>query len=206
MNLILKSSTARSPVYFIASATSLSSWPPDTLPEIAFAGRSNVGKSSLINALVGKKKIAHTSKTPGKTRCINFFEFKSLFNLVDLPGYGYAKVSQKERTSWKKMVEEYLQKRKTLAGLVILADVRRLLQEEEWMLIDLCRKLHLEFVVALTKCDKPRSNERRKLIASIQTRYPDIITVPTSAISGRGINELLGKIVSMSQACRVKKV
>ena len=121
---------------FVTSATKPSQYPPEGLPEIAFAGRSNVGKSSLINVLVNRKRLVKTSSTPGRTQLVNFFDINDSINFVDLPGYGYAKVPASVRKKWGPMIETYLSGRNTLKGVVVIMDIRRTPREEEQNLID----------------------------------------------------------------------
>jgi GTP-binding protein len=148
-----------SSVDFFKSSSEISQCPGDGLPEFAFIGRSNVGKSSLINMLVNKKNLAKTSATPGKTRLINHFivnEKKKPWYLVDLPGYGYAKISQTERAKWERMIWNYLKNRETLVCTMILVDVRH---EPQKLDIDFCKKLGeegLPFAVIFTKSDKEK--------------------------------------------------
>src|SRR5512147_645227 len=120
---------------FVTSAVRPAQYPPSDLPEFAFAGRSNVGKSSLINTLVSRRKLVQTSSTPGKTRLINFFRVNGAFTFVDLPGYGYARVSQEERRRWRPMVEQYLSGRENLKAVVVILDIRRVPTAEDGKLL-----------------------------------------------------------------------
>ena len=144
---------------FVTSAADPSQFPPDGLPEIAVVGRSNVGKSSLINVLVGDD-VARTSRTPGRTRLVNWFEIDTKFHLVDLPGYGYAAVSQQTRESWRPLIEAYLAKRTALVGVLLLVDIRRGAQDEELDLVPWLEAQQTPIVVALTKADKLAKNKR----------------------------------------------
>ncbi|CAB5120395.1 GTP-binding protein EngB [Olavius algarvensis associated proteobacterium Delta 3] len=146
--MIVKSAT------FITSAVKPSQYPPALLPEIAFAGRSNVGKSSLINSLVRRKRLVKTGSTPGRTQLLNFFDVNGEFTFVDLPGYGYAKVPEKIRKQWKPMVERYLTTRKCLRGIVLILDVRRLPGLEEKNLSAWLDIHGIPVVYAVTKADK----------------------------------------------------
>ena len=139
---------------FVTSAAKADQYPPAALPEIAFAGRSNVGKSSLINTLVNRKHLVKTSSTPGKTRLLNFFLINNRVQFVDLPGFGYAKVSVSERESWRPMVGTYLTGRPTLKGVVLLFDLRREPGREERDLIDFLHHHHIPCIPVLTKADK----------------------------------------------------
>ena len=144
---------------FVISAAKPTDFPPEGLPEIAVVGRSNVGKSSLINTLIGQP-IARTSRTPGRTRLINWFEIDNKFHLVDLPGYGYAAVNRDMRESWRPLIESYLGNRKTLAGVLMLLDVRRGAEEEELDFVPWLEAKEVPIVVALTKADKLPKNKR----------------------------------------------
>ncbi len=139
---------------FVTSAVKPPQYPPGDLPEIAFAGRSNVGKSSLINTLVNRKHLVKTSSTPGRTQLINFFNINGNLAFVDLPGYGYARVPAAVRKKWGPMIETYLSTRKTLKGVVIILDIRRMPREEEHNLIDWLAHYAIASIVVLTKTDK----------------------------------------------------
>jgi GTP-binding protein len=145
---------------FVISASKPSEFPREDLPEIAVVGRSNVGKSSLINALTGQDGLARTSRTPGRTRLVNWFEIDGKFHMVDLPGYGYAEVSRDMRESWRPLIESYLSDRKTLAGVLLLIDVRRGAQDEELDFVPWLEAKEIPIVVALTKSDKLPKNKR----------------------------------------------
>ena len=145
----------------LTSAASRAGWPKPSLPEVAFAGRSNVGKSSLINALVGRKNLARTSSTPGKTQLLNFFGIDGRFILVDLPGYGYAKVPLAVRGKWQPMIEEYLGARETLRGAVVLIDARRGAGDMDLQLLGWLGAVDVPACIALTKADKLKRAERR---------------------------------------------
>jgi GTP-binding protein len=149
-----------SKVVFVKSAERPEHYPAPTMPDVAIAGRSNVGKSSLINCLFRQRKLAKVSGTPGKTRLINFFSIDERFYLVDLPGYGYAKRSRKERAQWKAMVEAYLENRTTLAAMAVLLDIRRGPQEEERLLLETLAGHGIGRVVVVTKSDKLAKSRR----------------------------------------------
>lgn len=149
---------------FIKSAARASHYPPARLPEIVFAGRSNVGKSSLINSLVNRKRLAKTSSTPGRTQLINFFEINAELVFVDIPGFGYAKVPLAIRRSWAPMIETYLTTRRTLKGLVLILDSRRTPGPEELALVDWLNRHQIATVLALTKIDK--LSRSRQLVCS----------------------------------------
>jgi len=148
---------------FITSAVKADQYPPTTTQDFAFVGRSNVGKSSMINALTNRKLLAKTANTPGKTRLINFFECRyqntppepdNIFCLVDLPGYGFAKVSKAERDLWHRMINEYFTQRSQLAGVIVLVDSRHDPDPKDIAMIDLLKKSKIDFFVAATKADK----------------------------------------------------
>jgi GTP-binding protein len=179
----------------IVSAASPSHFPQEnqgsTTVEIAFLGRSNVGKSSLLNRLVQQPRLAFTSSRPGCTQQINFFAIEDGLSFVDLPGYGYAQVPMEERYKWKQLIENYLEKRRGLALSFLLIDARR-----GWMDMDLELKAWLEFhnrryQVIVTKIDKLKSNNQiRAGLEDIQRETPDVPLIPFSAIDGRGVREI----------------
>ena len=141
-------------IEFIISAVAPSQFPASDLPEIAFVGRSNVGKSSLLNSLVNRRNLARISSTPGKTRQINFFQINKRFHFVDLPGYGYAKVSKVERESWRKIIEAYLVERRQLKLVVSLIDIRHDPTALDVDLINWLESIEREYIIVLTKGDK----------------------------------------------------
>jgi GTP-binding protein len=147
---------------FIKSAVKPSHYPAGDLPEIAFAGRSNVGKSSLINVLVNRKHLVRTSSTPGRTQLINFFNVNGTFTLVDLPGYGFAKVPLAVKKEWGPMMETYFAKRANLRGVVLIFDVRRTPVAEDIQMLDWLGSYGIPALLVVTKCDKVSKNERGK--------------------------------------------
>jgi len=152
---------------YVVSAAKPRDYPPPNRPEIAFAGRSNVGKSTLLNALLGVGKIAKVSQTPGKTRLINFFDIDEKFFAVDLPGYGYAKVSHEERRSWEDLIAEYLRGRANLRCVLVLVDLRRGLGDMDRQLIEFLRAWERPHALVFTKADKMKGNARRAQIAKV---------------------------------------
>ena len=152
---------------FMLSAVSPAQYPRQPLPEIAFAGRSNVGKSSLINALVHRKGLVKTSATPGKTRAINFFLINQLFLLVDLPGYGYAKVPREVQASWRSMVETYLQQRDVLRAVVHIVDLRHPPTAQDHQLREWLQQQGVAIVTVATKADKIKPSQRAGQVAEV---------------------------------------
>lgn len=152
---------------FVTSAVKRSQYPPGVLPEIAFAGRSNVGKSSLINTLVNRKRLVKTSSTPGRTQLINFFEVNGAFSFVDLPGYGYAKVPLAIKKTWGPMIETYLSGRETLAGVVLILDIRRIPRHEEFDFMAWLKQYGIESILVLTKTDKLSRTKQLKQLDAI---------------------------------------
>jgi len=178
---------------FVLSAKGPAHYPPARLPEIAFAGRSNVGKSSLINTLLNRKGLARTSNTPGRTQEINFFLVNERFAFIDLPGYGYAKVPEAIRKQWGPMVETYLRERDTLRLVVVILDVRRDPSVEDLQLMQWLQFYSIRFLVCLTKTDKVSRNEftnRRRRIGEQIRLSPEPTLVAFSAKTGEG-KELL---------------
>lgn len=153
---------------FIKSAKAPSQYPGPSFPEVAFAGRSNVGKSTLINVLANRKKLAATSSTPGKTRLINFFLLNGSLGFVDLPGYGFAKVPLETRKEWGPMVEDYLRNRSNLKLVVLLIDGRRTPSEGDLQLVDWLKAFGNDFLIVVTKADKLSRNEQNKQAAVIR--------------------------------------
>jgi GTP-binding protein len=181
---------------FITSATRASDYPKSPLPQVALAGRSNVGKSSLINCLVERKGLAKTSGAPGKTRTINFFTVNDALLLVDLPGYGYARVSKEMRKSWAPMVEEYLTRSRTLRLVVIIVDIRRGPEEEEGSLFSWLAAHGIPSLWVATKADKEKKTARERRIAEIggAAGVPPADVVPFSARTKLGRELLWSRI------------
>ena len=157
-------------VEFLTSAFNESQYPAPDRPEVAFAGRSNVGKSSLINTLVNRKKLARTSATPGRTQSINFFRFGELLYLVDLPGYGFARVPVRVKRSWQQMVETYLKGRKTLKAVVVILDIRRDPARGDLDLIHWLNHYEIYPIIVLTKADKISRQQVKKRAALIASQ------------------------------------
>ena len=174
---------------FVTSATKPSQYPPEGLPEIAFAGRSNVGKSSLINVLVNRKRLVKTSSTPGRTQLINFFDINDHTTFVDLPGYGYAKVPASVRKKWGPMIETYLSGRSTLKGVVMIQDIRRTPREEEHNLIEWLEHYAIPSILVLTKTDKlsktKLAKQRAAVARSLALDPGDLILFSAKSRAGR---------------------
>jgi GTP-binding protein len=183
----------------MAAAANAGQFPAATTPEVAFLGRSNVGKSSLLNRLVARKSLAKTSSTPGKTRLLHWYRVtrrgRELW-LVDLPGYGYAKVSHQERESWQPLVESYLGARVSLRAAVLLQDLRRDWSDDEALLVEWLREREVPVLVALTKTDKlkPMRRAQRVRVLKQETGLAKADVIATSAQSGAGMPELWGAI------------
>lgn len=174
---------------FVISAVRPAQYPEAVLPEVAFAGRSNVGKSSLINMLVNRKKLARTSSTPGKTQTINFYRLDDLLYLVDLQGYGYAKVSKKSRIDWGKSIERYLEQRQTLMMVCLLVDVRHKPSDLDRAMAEWIRSQGYRLIVLATKMDKiPRSRRKAHLerIAGVLEMTGQESLVPVSVKTKEG--------------------
>ena len=193
------------PCDFVAGIASMDALPAPALPEIAFAGRSNVGKSSLINALTGRRALARTSRTPGRTRQLNFFDLGGRAMLVDLPGYGYARASKQEIAQWTRLVRAYLKGRAALARLCLLIDARHGLHDSDRALMAMLDESGVSFQGVLTKSDKTSGGglraievELRADLASHIAAHPRLIV--TSARSQSGIPELRAEIAALAGA------
>ena len=189
---------------FIGSYPSTEDLPVDQGSEIAFCGRSNCGKSSILNALTNNKKLAKTSKTPGRTQSINVFEIKSNsdFKIIDLPGYGYAKVSKKMRASWGQEIEKYLMTRQCLNALCIIMDIRHPFKEDDESLIDWCESKDLPMILLLNKADKLSKSQIAQTVLNATKELNKLSTehfvIPVSATKKTGINLVLEKINEMN--------
>ena len=172
--------------------------PPDDQIEIAFAGRSNVGKSSVINLLTSQKKLAKTSKTPGRTRSINYFNLAEKTYLIDLPGYGYAKVDHKTQDQWKIFLQKYILERHSLKGIILIMDVRHPFTPTDLLFLDLCVHAQRPCHILLNKSDKLSNNELAKVTSRLsklekQKDHAIISSQFFSATSGKGLDELKEK-------------
>jgi GTP-binding protein len=179
---------------------SVDGWRPEAvLPEVAFAGRSNVGKSSLLNRLVHRKKFARVSNTPGRTREINFFKVNDAFVFVDLPGYGYARVSKEKRAEWRPLIESYLRRSPQLRGIVQLLDVRHDPTDDDRTMLDFLSEIGVPTIVVLTKIDKLTAADRRRRLAELPLRLglDAEQVIAFSAATGEGRDELGAAIESL---------
>ncbi|MDD6882049.1 MAG: ribosome biogenesis GTP-binding protein YihA/YsxC [Firmicutes bacterium] len=178
-------------------AVKASQYPEDNMVEIAFAGRSNVGKSSLLNLLTNRKSLARVSGSPGKTRTINFYRINNQFRIVDLPGYGYAKVSKSMSKEWGPMMEEYLEKRQGLKKVIQLVDIRHAPSAQDIQMYEYLRHYGLDGIVVATKADKVSNNEMQKCISVIRKALqlgPEDKVIPVSALKRKGHEKLLSEM------------
>lgn len=184
--------------HFLTSAPDIRHLPEDNGIEIAFAGRSNAGKSTALNALTNQKNLARTSKTPGRTQLINLFEVEPQCKLVDLPGYGYAAVPEQMKIQWQKALGEYLQKRECLGGVVILMDIRHPLNDLDQQMIEWAVSADLPVLLLLTKADKLSQSERSKTVKMVREAIlpfqGDIQVETYSALKKIGIDKLSAKL------------
>ncbi|MDO4431455.1 MAG: ribosome biogenesis GTP-binding protein YihA/YsxC [Lonepinella koalarum] len=184
--------------HFLTSAANITQLPQDSGIEIAFAGRSNAGKSTALNALTNQKNLARTSKTPGRTQLINLFEVEPEYKLVDLPGYGYAAVPEQMKLQWQKSLGEYLQKRECLHGLVILMDIRHPLKDLDQQMIEWAVASKLPILLLLTKADKLSQSARSKQVKMVREAIlpfqGDIQVETFSALNKIGIDHLRNKL------------
>ncbi len=174
----------------VISAASKIQWPESTLPEVVLAGRSNVGKSSFINAVVRRKKLAYVGNSPGKTRLLNFFNLDDKYMFVDVPGYGYAKISRAQLVKFGEMMEDYFSLREQKRGLILLVDARHKPTEDDIMMLDFARYYDLPTTVVATKVDKLKNSERKKnmqrIRETLQLRSDDLL-IPFSAETKEGL-------------------
>ena len=185
---------------FIGPMASADGWrPPNELPEVAFAGRSNVGKSSLLNRLVRRKAFARVSSTPGRTREINFFKVNDRFVLVDLPGYGYAKISKARKAEWLPLIEGYIRASPALRGVVQLLDVRHPASNDDLQMLDFLADVGVPTIVVLTKIDKlrPRELPARVRELATQLQLDEEQMIPFSATTNAGRDELAEAVVAL---------
>ncbi|MFT4703174.1 MAG: GTP-binding protein [Bradymonadia bacterium] len=182
---------------FVKSGTRKAHYPPTDLPEVAFAGRSNVGKSSLMNSMMRRKSLVRVSRTPGRTQILNWFDVNESLRMCDLPGYGFAKVPKRVKADWNRMVGEYLEGRESLLALIIITDVRRGFLDDDKQLLDLCHKMSVQPILVGTKCDKLKPNALYKQKVAIGKSLgadPERDIVWCSALSGAGRDHLWDRI------------
>lgn len=184
--------------HFVTSAPDIRHLPDDTGVEVAFAGRSNAGKSSALNTLTQQRSLARTSKTPGRTQLINLFQVSEGFRLVDLPGYGYAEVPEELKRKWQQALAEYLEKRACLKGLIVLMDIRHPLKDLDSQMIEWAVTSHIPVLVLLTKADKLASGARKKQLAMVREAclaFKGDIEIETfSSLKKQGIEQLKQKL------------
>ena len=181
------------------TAGTIKQFPAFSLPQIAFSGRSNVGKSSLINTLLGRKKLARVSSAPGKTITVNFYSVDKKLYLVDLPGYGYAKREQSEKKRWAELMEGYFHSGRNIALVIQLIDMRHAPTPDDMMMLNFLRECEIPFMIALTKCDKLNKTETEKRRAELEEElkdYADIKKIEFSAVKGTGVEDMKAAIVS----------
>lgn len=184
---------------FITTAVNPGGYPPEGPPEVAFAGRSNVGKSSLINTLTGRRKLVRVSGRPGCTQQINFFSVnQDALRLVDLPGYGFAKVPLEVKNTWRKMIEGYLTRRPTLKAVVVILDIRRDPTDEDLMLLEWLQSYQIATLVVLTKLDKLSNNQAASRLAKLRRALAHLDPQPTgfSSQTGHGRDQLWQRILA----------
>ncbi|MBN7276448.1 ribosome biogenesis GTP-binding protein YihA/YsxC [Lactobacillus acetotolerans] len=179
---------------YAISAVREDQYPKDNLPEIALAGRSNVGKSSLINSLLNRKNLARTSAQPGKTQTLNFYIINDEFYLVDVPGYGYARVSQKQRQAFGEMIQDYLETRANLKGIIILVDSRREPTKDDVAMYNYAQYLNLPILLVCTKIDKVKRSQVNKVMAGLKKKinlnYDNVTVLTFSSVTKLHVKEL----------------
>jgi GTP-binding protein len=190
---------------FVAGAATRKGLPPESLPEVAFAGKSNVGKSSLLNRFVGRHGLARVSKTPGRTQQLNFFSINEAVLFVDLPGYGFANVPLAVRDRWRTLVESYLASRHALCGVVVIVDVRRGVQEEDEQLLEFLAAKGVSAVLVVTKVDKLARGERLQQLRRIGKQRPAIPLVAFSAATGEGVADLWRVVEALTGETSVRR-
>jgi len=191
------------PCDFMLGVVSMVTLPPEGPTEIAFAGRSNVGKSTLLNALTGRNNLARASSTPGRTQEINYFDLGGALRIVDLPGFGYARAAKKDAKRWASLARDFLRGRSTLRRVCLLIDARRGLKDVDLEVMDLLDKSAVNYQIVLTKADKLKPSELAKTVADVSAgiarrpaAHPEIIA--TSAESGDGLAELRAELAALS--------
>ena len=191
------------PCDFIWGASNINNLPPQSLREVAFVGRSNVGKSSLINALTGRKTVARVSQTPGRTRELNFFNLGGKLMLVDLPGYGYAKASRSLAQDWQTLAFAYMSGRATLVRVALLIDARRGIMSTDLAVMELLDRAAVSYELVLTKCDEQDPSEAEAILAAVSAegrKHTAALAemAVTSSLSGAGIETLRGQLAALA--------
>ncbi|HHY13769.1 MAG TPA: YihA family ribosome biogenesis GTP-binding protein [Thermoanaerobacterales bacterium] len=185
--------------FYVSSFIKREDCPEDGLPEIALVGRSNVGKSTLINTITNRKSLAKTSSQPGKTRMLNFYNIDDKLYLVDLPGYGYAKVPHKEKKRWKEMIEDYLLNREEIKAVIMVMDIRHMPSEDDLLMYGWLRYYNMETIVILNKADKlsksNKINNYNKINKNLKSRKPPIIFSGKTREGKQEILDLIGEII-----------
>lgn len=185
-------------ITFLTSSWQPKQFPPDTGSELAFAGRSNAGKSSALNAITGRKDLARTSKTPGRTQLINFFSINDEQRLTDLPGYGFAKVPAQIQQHWRELMTRYVEQRKSLSGLVIVMDARRPLTDYDWQMLEWTRENGLPTHLLLTKADKLNRGEAGMTLKAVRKETEVFATSQLfSSVSKQGVDEARQRAIQM---------
>ena len=188
---------------FLTSSWQAHQFPPDEGTEVAFAGRSNAGKSSALNAITGRKDLARTSKTPGRTQLINFFALEPGGRLADLPGYGYAKVPEKMKQHWRALVSKYVETRASLAGLIIVMDARRPLTDFDIQMVEWAQTNGLAAHLLLTKADKLSRNEASSTLREVKQATAEVATAQLfSAVNKTGVDEARARVLEMLKGRR----
>jgi GTP-binding protein len=185
---------------FVKSGTRPAHYPEPDLPEVAFAGRSNVGKSSLMNRAMQRKSLVRVSGTPGRTQLLSWFDVNEQIRLCDLPGYGFAKVPMSVKKNWDRMVGDYLTGRESLLALIILVDVRRGFEDDDMQLVKACHDIGVQPILVATKCDKLKPNalyNQKRAIAKAMGGDPERDFVWCSAADGRGVDHLWRRILTL---------
>ncbi len=186
---------------FFRSYGEFSQLPPSEKIEIAFAGRSNVGKSSLINKIFNRKNLARVSSVPGKTATINFYSLENIF-IVDLPGYGYAKVAKSEKARWSGLIDGYFNAERELVLTFLLVDMRHAPSKDDIMMMDFLIETQQPFVIVLTKADKLSNKQKNERLEALKTEIPcdEVTTIPFSSVTGEGVEEIRSIIEELSQS------